>query len=197
MHERNTSDCVQGVSRYGNGGGGDAYDAGDIHRSKEAFLDYWSALDLRGTARARLIMERRFPSTSAPSDAERGTVWIARLWGDRTDRARGRSRAVHDPNGRPEEPPGPSRMSPPATCEAAMADVACELGLPPGLHASSATCPSVPTPISSSGEMAGGGDLSSLTEDSSIDLTDRRVAGSSSHGVDGDAFLPSAERRKS
>ncbi len=198
LQERIASDSAKGVSRYGDGGGADVYDAGDLHRSKQAFLDYWSALDPRGTARARLIMERRFPSTSVPSDTERGTVWIARLWGNRTDRAGGSGRAVHDPNGRSEDGlPQPSRMSPFATGDGATADAACELGLPPGRHASSGTHPTVPVPTSASSEVADGGVFASLMEELSIDSGDSWVVGDSSHTVEEDASRSSAERRKS
>jgi hypothetical protein len=85
MSARVSSGPVRGISKYGNGGGVDAFDDADLHRSCSAYLDYWRALDPRGTERARTIIKRRFPVTSSAMADERGSIWVAQLWGARMD----------------------------------------------------------------------------------------------------------------
>jgi hypothetical protein len=98
MFERLETHAVHGVSRYGNGGGADAYDEDDLRTTIRAFLDYWSALDSKGAAHARQLFERRFPLTPGPSESGRGTVWCAQLWGHPTDSREGTLPAAHHPN---------------------------------------------------------------------------------------------------
>ena len=198
MEERLATDSVRGVSRYSNGGGADVFDADDLERSKQAFIDYWSDLDPRRTPQARRIMERRFPSTSVPSDTERGTVWIARLWGDRTDRVGGSGRTIHDPSGHSEGgPPRPSRMSPTATGGLARADAECGSGYLTESCTSSETCLSVPAPMLHACNVAGEGVHVSLTEEPLIGPACTGVVRGSSRTMEKDASRLTAERRES
>ena len=199
MEERVISDSVGGVSRFGNGGGVDAFDADDLRRSIDAFLNYWSALDPRCIPRVRMIMKRRFPSTSLPSDSEQGTVWIARLWGDQTDRVGGSGRTVQDPNVRSEgRPPRPTRMSPSATGGLAMAvGDECGTGVTPGCRTSSETCTSGPAPTSYVCEVAGEGGHASLTDQPLVSPACSGITEGSSRTMEKDASRSSAERRES
>jgi hypothetical protein len=117
LFSRLASDRVHGVSRFGDGGGVDAFDAEDFHQSVLAFLDYWSLLDPLGTERARVAFNKRYPLTPVTSAAGRGSVWIARLWGDRAEREAGMGLASHKPDESSETSrPKRQRMSPSATC---------------------------------------------------------------------------------
>jgi hypothetical protein len=98
MYERLVTDEVHGVSRYGTGGGADAFDEDDIRTSMRAFIDYWSALDPRGAAHTRQLFQKRFPLTPGPSEPGRGTVWCAQLWGHPTGSREGTLPAAHHPS---------------------------------------------------------------------------------------------------
>jgi hypothetical protein len=107
---------VEGVSRYGGGGGVDIYDADDLRRSAEAFTDYWMSLDLREASRVDDIQKKRFPMLSGPSGTECGTVWSARLCADQAVHGAETQHPVHHTQST--EPGRPSSKVPPSPPQA-------------------------------------------------------------------------------
>jgi len=107
---------VQGVSRYGGGEGVDLYDADDLRRSAEAFVDYWLSLDLREASRVDDILKKRFPMLSGPSGTECGTVWSVRLCADQAVYGAETQHPVHHTQGI--EPGRPSSKGPPSPPQA-------------------------------------------------------------------------------
>ncbi len=101
---------VTGISRYGDGEGVDLFDADDLRRTADGFIEYWMNLDEREARRAEGILRRRFPMLPAPSGTGCGTVWSAQLWSDQAVNGAETLNPVHLTRS---IDPGPSRSSAP------------------------------------------------------------------------------------
>jgi hypothetical protein len=72
---------VEGVSRYGDGGGTHLFDIDDVNETIDGFTSYWRELDPRGARRAAALIRKTFPMPASPRSGGQGVVWIAQLWG--------------------------------------------------------------------------------------------------------------------
>lgn len=90
---------VEGISRYGNGGGTHLFDLDDVHETIGGFLSHWRELDPRGAHRAAALINKTFPACS-PRSGGQGVVWTAQLWGIQADAGvEAMIPDVHEPSG--------------------------------------------------------------------------------------------------
>jgi hypothetical protein len=90
---------VEGISRYGGGGGSHLFDLDDVHETIAGFLKHWS-LDPRGARQAAALISKTFPMTPSPRSGGQGAVWIAQLCGIQADDGvEAMIPDVHEPSG--------------------------------------------------------------------------------------------------